>query len=105
MIAQSAAQRLLDRLIELGIRIECRGDQLRLTPAAAISTELLRQLKCQKQELLAILQNPASPADGTVPCGVCRREHWIDEPPRNGRIRTRCGQCGRFVGFRREGGN
>jgi len=103
MIAQSTAQRLLYRLIELDIRIECRGDRLRLTPAASISPDLLGQLRRHKQELMAILRNPNSPANGAVPCGMCHQEHWIDEPACDGRIRTRCGRCGKFIGFRRDG--
>ena len=96
-------RRLLDQLLELGIRVECRGDRLRLWPAAAVSPELLEQLMIHKRALLAMLRRRSSRDSAAVSCTFCDRRSWVDEPPRDGRIRTHCGKCGRFIGYRPAG--
>jgi len=38
-------------------------------------------------------------------CVVCDRQNWVDEPAKQGKIRTFCGKCGHFVGYRPAGAN
>ena len=99
MSAASEPHRLLQRLAALGIQIECRGDHLPLRPAAALSPELLQQLKNHKREILVLMRNQSQSAV-TANCARCDEQCWVDEPPKDGRIRTTCGKCGRFIGYR-----
>ena len=94
------SRRLMDQLKELGIQIQRRGDRLRLSPAAALSPELLEQLKSHKRELLELMRNQSSQRTVTARCARCDWHDWVDEPPTNGRIRTTCKRCGRFIGYR-----
>ena len=50
------SRRLMNQLKALGVRIQRRGDRLRLSPAVALSPALLEQLKSHKRELLLLMQ-------------------------------------------------
>ena len=50
------SRRLMNQLKALGVRIQRRGDRLRLSPAVALSPALLEQLKNHKRELLLLMQ-------------------------------------------------
>jgi len=63
------AQDLLATLQARGVRVRVVGDHLRLKPPAALSPELLAQVRELKSEIIAVLTGPeiSIPAD----CGWC----------------------------------
>lgn len=93
-------QRLLSQLKDLGIQVERRGDRVRLRPASGLSKELVGELKKHKEGLLEAIRIESSEGEVAASCSMCGRRHWIDEPPKDGRIRTICGKCNRFIGYR-----
>ena len=94
------ARRLMDQLKALGIQVERHGDRLRLRPVVALSPELTEQLRNHKSELLFLMRNDSPKTAVAAKCVRCDRRFWVDDPPESGRIRTTCGRCGRFIGFR-----
>lgn len=86
---------ILDQLGRLGVRVEmdADGERLRFHPRSAVTEELLENMKAHKSELLRIT--------GLYACrGHVDPTLWTDDPPVDGRIRTTCSRCGRFIGYR-----
>jgi|GEM_PF-1941270 len=100
MSAFHKTRRLLSQLKELGIQIECRGNRLRLRPAAGLSRQLLEQLKNHKSEVLVSIPNQSFEGAVAASCATCDRGSWVDDLSKDGRIRTTCSKCGRFTGYR-----
>lgn len=72
------------------------GESLRFrAPAGALTEELRFEISAHRQAILRSLQ--PSPNER---CRRCDMRDWVDEPPQDGRIRTHCGRCGRFIGYR-----
>jgi hypothetical protein len=94
-------EELLRRLTNLGVTLRVDGTRLCYrAPAGVMTADLRNAIAAQRAALLARLQG-AQRAAGTRPrCLSCDSRHWVDEPPRDGRIRTTCGVCGTFIGFR-----
>jgi hypothetical protein len=105
-----------------GIALTVEAGRLTVEGAAdRLTDELVALLRDHKADVLAALgaepaaalpgafrspergPTPATDDRSTRPACRCRPADWRDDPPVDGRIRTTCGQCGRFVGYRPAG--
>jgi hypothetical protein len=83
-------------LMGRNIALFLEGESLRYrSPAGAMTAELRSEITSHREALVRGLKSS--------PVGRCRRcemRDWVDEQPKDGRIRTHCGRCGRFIGYR-----
>jgi hypothetical protein len=94
------AKALLCRLAERNVELYLEGDRLRFrAPAGALTDDLRAGVAEHRNEIISLLR-PRPALTAGERCVTCDRRDWVDEPPVNGRIRTHCGKCGRFIGFR-----
>lgn len=93
---------LLVDLAKRQVSLFLEDDHLRFrSPPGALTPDLRAVIAEHRTEIIEQLRGRANTTTVRSPrCVSCHRQYWIDEPPRNGRIRTTCGQCGRFVGYR-----
>jgi hypothetical protein len=88
---------LADRAVELYID----GDRLRFrAPGGALTPELRGKIAVHRLAIIEYLRTGATTTIAAASCGNCHRRNWRDDPPKDGRIRTTCGKCGRFIGYR-----
>lgn len=93
---------LLRRLAARSVELYLAGDRLRYrAPEGALDTGLRNEIAAHRSAIIEHLQLAASPGGGRQRCGNCDRRNWVDEPPKDGRIRTTCRKCGGFIGYRR----
>jgi hypothetical protein len=95
---------LTTTLASHGIALYLDGDALRFrAPKGALTAELKEQIAAHRDEVIIRLRPPA-PIRAVRPGAACRCDwrEWVDESPQGGQIRTHCGQCGRFIGYRPE---
>jgi hypothetical protein len=92
---------LLRNLADRDVELYLDGDRLRYrAPEGALTPELRGGIAAQRLAIIEHLRMAATTTVATRPCGNCDWRHWRDDPPNDGRIRTTCGKCGRFIGFR-----
>jgi len=102
------ASALLDELKAAGVRVEARGDRLRLLPASAVDEALVARVRPHKTGLLALLEARSRPAvaeplplAATTPTACEPLKHEPEPAGRDDRGWTRyvCRKCGRFYGY------
>ena len=92
---------LLDVLSDRGVAVRLEGDRLRYrAPAGALTPDLRAAIVANRTEIVQQLRGSMEPAARERCRGICNRRDWRDEAPQDGRIRTSCGRCGKFIGFR-----
>ena len=95
------AGQLISALSERGVAIRVVDDRLRYRAlAGALTPDLRAAIATNRNEVIQQLLGLAAAAVRERCCGSCDRQGWIDEPPEEGRIRTVCGRCGKFIGYR-----
>ncbi len=91
---------LMPRLARHNIDLWLEGDRLRYrAPDGALTADLRNSIVAHRPEIIASLRAPwCQPKQQR--CAVCSPKNWMDAPPKEGRIRTTCADCGRFIGYR-----
>ena len=92
---------LLRRLADDGIQLYLDGDRLRFrAPAGALSQEWRDEIAARRMSIVLYLASQRVATASTTHSPNCDRRFWVDDPPQDGRIRTTCSVCGRFIGYR-----
>jgi hypothetical protein len=92
---------LLGCLADRGVQLYLDGDRLRFkAPVGALTSSLRDDIATYRITIIERLQAGVTIPGVTRRCTYCDWRDWMDEPPKDGRIRTTCGKCGRFIGFR-----
>ncbi|MGE0770036.1 MAG: hypothetical protein AB7L90_26670 [Hyphomicrobiaceae bacterium] len=89
-------------LADRGVQLYLDGDRLRFkAPVGALTKPLRDGITTHRTTIIERIKSGVS-----VPkrCSYCDWRSWNDEPPKDGRIRTTCGKCGKFIGYRPHGG-
>ena len=94
---------LLHCLATRSVELHLAGDRLRYrAPEGALNADLRNQIDRHRPAIIEHLRSAGTAArGGRQRCGNCDRRTWVDDPPKDGRIRTTCGKCGGFIGYRR----
>lgn len=96
------ADQLLEQLAGSNVRLFLDGPRLRFrAPPQALTEELRTAISAHRNEIIErlALEDPF-PESKRLPCAKCDHREWVDDPPVDGQIRTICGRCGRFIGYR-----
>ena len=95
---------LLAALASLDVVLSVAGERLLFdAPAGALTPELRASIAANRSELIrrlsAAVAHPVALPPQHCPAHSDPRQ-WVDGAPTDGRIRTTCGTCGRFIGYR-----
>jgi len=88
---------ILDELASIGVSVHVGSNgRLKLVAQSGdVSPEAVELAKRHKAVLLTSLAGSCSPHNNMA--------NYLDGPSRNGRIRSTCRACGRFIGYRLAG--
>jgi hypothetical protein len=96
-----SATELMSELGRRGVILYLDGDRLRFrAPAGALMPELRAAVNKQRSAIVERLRPPRTIVPSGAKCTRCDHRDWVDEPAVAGQIRTTCGKCGRFIGYR-----
>ncbi len=77
------------------------GDRVRYrAPEGALTRELRAALAKHRVQIIEWLRGHGAGKSPAAKCINCDRQYWVDDRPKDGRIRTTCSKCGRFIGYR-----
>lgn len=92
---------LLCGLAARSVELFLAGDRLRYrAPKGALDADLRNQIAAYRLAIIEHLQAAKAAAGERQRCGICDRRDWVDEQPKDSRIRTNCRKCGGFIGYR-----
>ena len=93
---------LLAALAQNQIVVFLDGDRLRYrAPEGALAAGVRVAVSEHYTAIIERLRGGARPMPPRpTKCMFCDRRHWVDEQPKGDRIRTVCGKCGGFIGYR-----
>jgi len=99
-----SAKSLLTTLAAHGIDLHLAEGVLRFrAPKGVLTADLKEQIVERRAEIISQLRPPTDlGAESQGAACRCDMAHWVDQPPQNARIRTQCGNCGKFIGYRPE---
>ena len=94
---------LLADLTHNQVVLHLEEDRLRYrAPGGALTADVRAAIGEHRTEIVKRLRASGNIEGESRKCITCDRQYWVDEPPKNGRIRTTCGKCGQFIGYRPE---
>ncbi|MCC6493487.1 MAG: hypothetical protein IT424_10745 [Pirellulales bacterium] len=99
-----SAKSLLTKLAAHGIDLHLAEGVLRFrAPKGVLTADLKDQIVERRADIISQLRPPTEQGAKSLSAAcLCGMELWVDEPPQDARIRTHCGNCGKFIGYRPE---
>jgi hypothetical protein len=98
-----SADELMRQLEDRKVKLYLDGGRLCFRAARGVLTGELREAVAAHREAIIRRLTTEPCATPTARCnGFCDPRNWADEAVSRRLIRTTCGTCGRFIGYRRK---
>ena len=92
---------LLRSLDDRDVKLYLDGDRLRYRAhRGALTPDLRSDIAAHRAAIIDHLRTRPAATTVSPPRTNCDWRNWVDAPPQGGRIRTTCGKCQRFIGYR-----